>query len=138
MKKQTIVSLIVFLVIIATCVMYFGNFFGRKPFRNLDNDKILSFTVSAFPPGKTVEINEADECMKLADVLKKVVIYQEDSSGRDSCGQLGKFKLSMKDGSMLEVGAYNPFIFINGACYRTKYEPCEELNVLGNKLINGN
>ncbi|GMQ64455.1 hypothetical protein [Vallitalea maricola] len=41
----------------------------------------------------------------------------------------------MKDGNVIEIGSYNPFSFIDGKCYKTKYEPCEKLNSLGSKLI---
>ena len=43
--------------------------------------------------------------------------------------------LSMVSGSTIEIGAYNPFIIIDGQYYRTEYEPCEELNALGNTLL---
>jgi hypothetical protein len=42
----------------------------------------------------------------------------------------------MKSGESIEVGAYYPLIIIDGQAYKTKYEPCEQLNNIGNKILN--
>ena len=136
MKKRGIIFFIAGFMIIAASVLSFGDIFGSRPFRQLESSNVRSAGVSAFPPDITAEIKGEEEIKKLVNILKTIVIYQKDDSGRDYDGQLVQFALSMDDGSMLEVGAYGSFLFINGVCYRTKYEPCEELNALGNILIN--
>ena len=42
--------------------------------------------------------------------------------------------LTLTDGTIREVGAYNPFLIIDGRGWRTAYEPCEALNAFGNRL----
>lgn len=64
-----------------------------------------------------------------------MVIYEQDDSWREYTGQATVFTLTMTDGTIEEITAYNPFVIINGIGYRTKYEPCEQLNNLDNRLL---
>lgn len=85
------------------------------------------------PPDKTIQITEIKE---LVEYLKDVVIYNEDNSYTEYVGQGVTFTLTMTDGTQTEITAYNPFLVIDGAGYKTDYEPCEALNNYANKLLN--
>lgn len=69
------------------------------------------------------------------DLLKDVVIYNEDNSYTEYSGQAVIFMLTMADGTQIEIVAYNPFLIIDGVGYKTKYEPCEALNHYANMLL---
>ncbi|MBD5477653.1 MAG: hypothetical protein HDR17_17020 [Lachnospiraceae bacterium] len=107
-------------------------FIGRKPFRNLEASDIVSATVLLMPPNETIQITETSE---LVSNLKEIVIYNIDNSYRNYTGQAVIFTITMSDGTQMEVMEYNPFIVINGLGYKTKYEPCEDLNNYANSLL---
>ena len=106
---------------------------GKKPFRQLEAADIAAAEVRLTPPDKTVRITEMGE---LAGYLNDAVIYQQDNSYNESCGQGVTFRLTMTDGSRREVMAYAPFLVIDGVGYKTKYAPCEALNQYANDLLN--
>ena len=135
-KKILMILMLLVLIIVIILLLSSKGILGKKPFKNLESSDILSISVFAIPPNKTVLINDNEHIKEITAILNTVVIYQRDDSGRDNFGQLVQYTLKMKDGSSLEVGAYNPFVFVNGKSYKTKYQPCENLNSLGNKLIN--
>lgn len=87
-----------------------------------------------YPPDATLELTQ-EEIEDLIPILNRVVSYRRDDTYREYTGQAVIFTLTKTDGSQLRVQAYNPFIIIDGVGYRTKYEPCEELNQLGNDLL---
>ena len=105
---------------------------GRKPYKNLDTSQIVSAVVRLTPPGETIQITEMTE---LVNLLKDVVIYNEDNSYTEYCGQGVIFTLTMADGTQTSIMAYNPFLVIDGVGYKTKYEPCEALNQYANMLL---
>lgn len=80
---------------------------------------------------------DAAAIAKITDILKSVVIYQESEEWREYAGQAMEFTLTMRSGRQVTLVAYNPFLIIDGQGYRTKYGPCEELNRLGNELVDG-
>ncbi len=137
MNKKVIIILILLIAII-TIIWLFSSeeVLGKKPFNNLKYSDVSSIGVLAIPPNKAMIIEDDEQVKELVDILNTVVIYRKDESGRNYFGQLVQFTLTMKDGKTIQVGAYNPFVFIDGKCYKTKYEPCEKLNNLGNRLIN--
>lgn len=108
---------------------------GTKPFKKLTMNEIKEVTVKLLPPKVTKSLNE-EEIVKLTEILNDVVIYNKDNSYTEYNGQAVIYTIVKKDGSELEINAYNPFLIIDGVGYKTKYEPCEELNALGNS-ING-
>lgn len=108
---------------------------GSKPFKNLTMNEIKEVTVKLLPPNVTKSLNK-EEILKLTEILNDVVIYNKDNSYTEYNGQAVIYTIVKKDGSELEINAYNPFLIIDGVGYKTKYEPCEELNALGNS-ING-
>ena len=140
MRKRKPIIAFVFMVlfIIAFVFFYTGNYLGKRPFRNLEANLIEKATIFIIPPEETATINNKETLAELTKILNKITIYQQDNSGREYEGQMVKFTLTMKDGTSLEIGAYNPFLIINSTWYKTKYEPCEELNALGNRIIGSN
>lgn len=130
-KRAMIISFICILSAIVI-VMAAAAFSGRKPYKNLDSSKVVSAMVQLIPPDKTIQITEMTE---LVNLLKDVVIYQEDNSYTEYCGQGVIFTLTMADGTQTSIMAYNPFLVIDGVGYKTKYEPCEALNQYANMLL---
>ncbi|NLO82914.1 MAG: hypothetical protein GX094_07650 [Clostridiales bacterium] len=132
-KKMIIVICILVLGILA--VMLFGTF-GRKPFAKLSASEIVSAELFIIPPDVTITITDKGDIVKLANILKEITIYREDNSGRDYDGQLVEVTIELKTGETHIIGAYGSFLFLNGKCYRTKYEPSQKLNAFGNGILN--
>lgn len=105
---------------------------GRRPYKDLTAADILAATVRLTPPDITLEIADPSE---LVSCLNQVVIYARDDSYTDYAGQGVVFTLHLADGSTTDIMAYNPFLVIDGAGYRTKYEPCEALSRYANELL---
>lgn len=127
------------LLLFSTCTLLFGVIAivyavsGKRPYKALDTSQLAYATVHLIPPDKTVEIADME---KLVEYLRNVVIYQEDNSYTEYDGQGVTFTLFMADGTQTTVMAYNPFLVIDGVGYRTKYEPCQDLNQYANHLLN--
>ncbi len=134
-RKLTIALALTLLLLITLVLLDYGNYLGKRPFKNLKADSIEFATVFAIPPNKTATISDREALLKLAEILNRVTIYQQYDFGREYDGQLVRFTLHMKDGTILEIGAYNPSLVINLTYYKTKYKPCQELNAFGNKFI---
>lgn len=103
------------------------------PYQDLKASEVVSAAVRLSPPDETVPIADPEELVAL---LKEVVIYREDDSYTEYSGQAVTFTLTMADGSQEEITAYSPFLIVNGAGYRTKYGPCEQLSRYANQLRN--
>ena len=108
---------------------------GKQPFKDLTAEDISSAAVTLSPPGKTIQISDLEN---FVSYLNDIVIYSKDNSYTEYAGQGVTFKLHMTDGSELCITEYSPFFIINGTGYRTKYEPCEQLNRYANELLNEN
>ena len=132
-KKMIIVICILVLGILA--VMLFGTF-GRKPFAKLSASEIVSAELFIIPPDVTITITDKGDIVKLANIFKEITFYREDNSGRDYDGQLVEVTIELKTGETHIIGAYGSFLFLNGKCYRTKYEPSQKLNAFGNGILN--
>lgn len=132
MKKKGIIVLAACVLLLSIVVIAFDGG-GKKPYKALDAAQIASATVHLSPPDKTIQITEIKE---LVEYLKDVVIYNEDNSYTEYVGQGVTFTLTMTDGTQTEIMAYNPFLVIDGAGYKTDHEPCEALNNYANKLLN--
>lgn len=132
MKKQILLAVLCILVLVGA-VLAKTFLLGKKPLKSLRTDEVSSATVELYPPDVTLQLTE-DEIKQLVPILNRVVTYQRDDTYGEYCGQAVIFTLTRTDGTQLRVQAYNPFLVIDGAGYRTKYGPCEELNALGNKL----
>ena len=105
MKKKVLIAALCILVL-AGGVLAKLYLIGSKPLRGLTAGEVTSATVELYPPDATLELTQ--------EVI---------------------FTLTKTDGTQLRVQAYNPFIVIDGVGYRTKYEPCEDLNQLGNDIL---
>lgn len=132
MKKNTIIISLICILSVTIIMIVFAVISGRKPYKNLDTSQIVSAVVRLTPPGETIQITEMTE---LVNLLKDVVIYNEDNSYTEYCGQSVIFTLTMADGTQTSIMAYNPFLVIDGVGYKTKYEPCEALNQYANMLL---
>ncbi len=106
---------------------------GEKPYNDLVTTEVSSAAVHLIPPDITIQIEDIGE---LVDLLKEVVIYDEDNSYREYNGRCVTFTLTMADGSRTNIMVYNPFLVIDGVGYKTEYEPCEALNAYANRLLN--
>ena len=109
-------------------------FYGRKPFQGLEAADIAEAAVLVGPPDVTLEL-EGAEIGTLAELLGDVRITRPDQSYTEYAGQTVLFTLTMTDGTETSVGAFNPFLIIDGTGYRTAYEPCEALNRFANELL---
>jgi hypothetical protein len=134
MNKRIII--VVSILIIGILVVILFNTFGRKPFAKLSASEIVSAELFIIPPEKNIDLRDEEDIAELTDILNEIVIYREDNSGREYAGQLVQVTIILKNGETHTIGAYNPFLFLNGKCYRTKYEPCQRLNAFGNRILN--
>mgnify|MGYP000492097933 CR=1 FL=1 len=134
MNKKLII--VIFILILGILAFMLFNTFGRKPFAKLSADEIVSAELFIIPPDKTVSITDKEDIYKLTDILNEITVYREDNSGREYVGQLVQVTIELENGETHAIGAYGSFLFLNGKCYRTKYEPSEKLNAFGNGILN--
>ena len=106
---------------------------GTRPFRDLTEEEIQTVTVELYPPDVKAELDAA-QIEELISVLQEVVIYNRDDSYNLYAGQAVVYTVTKTDGTVIEISAYNPFLIIDRVGYRTEYEPCQELNGLGNRI----
>lgn len=109
-------------------------FRGYKPFRALEVADIMAASVCLTPPDVTIQLDRA-EIETLSGLLREVRVTRRDDSYTQYCGQAATFALTMADGTETRVMAYNPFLVIDGAGWRTAYAPCEALNHFANELL---
>lgn len=122
-------------VLIVAAGLFFVPLFGSRPFKDLHAEEVASIELTARPPDITAQVAEQDTIQEIISALNQVVIYQKSDEWRYYAGQYVQFVLTMKSGERVEVAAYNPFVIIDGQGYKTKYEPCEELNRLANAYL---
>ena len=130
MKKKVLIIILACVLLLGIIIIVSG---GKKPFKDLKPSEIVSATVLLAPPDKTIQITEMKE---LTDYLNDVIIYTEDNSYTEYCGQGVIFSLILSDGTQKKIMAYNPFLVIDGVGYKTKYEPCQKLSSYANRLLN--
>lgn len=133
MKKVNILSLICAVIIILVVLLL--NLSGKKPFKVLQTDDVIKVEVLVQPPNTTKEISDSSQIQKLVEILNRVVIYKKDNSWREYSGQYVLYTITKKNGEVITIGAYNPFLIMNDVSYKTKYQPCEDLNALANSII---
>ena len=105
---------------------------GRRPFKDLEAEDIISANVRLLPPDTTIQITDIEE---LVSYLNEVVIYSKtDAYTAGYVGQDVTFTLNLSDGSQMQITAFYPFVIIDGVGYKCKYEPCEALNNYANEL----
>lgn len=136
MKKKSILFTIILAVIIVIIFLIINqNRLPEKPFKDINMDDIKSVTVTLLPPNVYYELN-SEEIKELIDILHSMEIYNKDNSYKDYSGQNITFNIVKNNNTTMEIMVYNPFLVIDGTGYKTKYEPCEKLNSLGNKIGN--
>lgn len=132
MNKKKVIS--ISLIIVLICIILIGKgLTGTHPFKNLTVEEITSATVGIYPPDTEAELN-SQEIEALVEILHEVVIYDQDDSYAEYNGQAVVFEITKTDGTIININAFNPFIIIDGVGYKTKYDPCEQLNRLGNNI----
>ena len=114
MKKTSIILACGLAVVLLACVLCKQYLIGDKPFQALTREELAAVEVK---------------------LLWDVVAFKRDDSYRDYCGQAVMYTILKTDGTQTTVMAYNPFIVLDGAGYRCKYDPCEALNQFANNLI---
>lgn len=133
MKRRTAFLLCGGLALVVLTGILAQFFTGTRPFKDLTAGDIQAVKLELFPPSAEFSLTP-EEIEELAPLLNDVVVYRRDDSWRDYDGQLCRFTLTLADGSQTTVGAYNPFLIVDGVGRRTKYEPCEALNHFANTL----
>lgn len=133
MKKNVLIPALCVFTLVGGLLAW-KSLIGAKPLKGLRAEEVASAAVELYPPNVTLSLPQED-IAHLISILNKVSIYQRDDSYGEYDGQAVIFTLTKTDGTQLRVQAYNPFIVIDGVGYRTKYEPCEELNQLGNDKL---
>lgn len=134
MKKKPMIIGLVIVVILIIGLYIFKISLGNRPLKDLSISEISEVSVELAPPDKTFKLKNS-EITKLISIFQTVVTYRQDDSYKDYCGQAVVFTITKTDGTRIVVNAYNPFIIINGIGYKTKYEPCQELNSFGNDIL---
>lgn len=131
-KKKLLISFACIILLVA--VLLILKPWGTKPFKALSPQEITSAEIFLIPPEQTIYLTDSEQIAALCEVLQGLVIYQVDDSGREYDGQLVQATITLQDGSTHTIGAYGTFLFLDGTCYRTKYEPSERMNAFGNGL----
>ena len=135
MRKRAVFLICAAIVLIAAAGLFLVLLFGSPPFKDLRAEEVMSIELTVRPPDITAQIAEQDSIQEIVSALNKVVIYQRSDEWREYNGQYVQFTLTMESGERVEVAAYNPFVIIKGQGYKTRYEPCEELNRLANAYL---
>lgn len=138
-KKILVISTIVLLLLVggSAAVAQVGSAANRlavKELSDLSKEEIKEVTVLANPPGKETALPE-EEIGKLVEILNSVAVYRKDNSYSEYDGQWVEFTVTKTDGTELEVAAYSPFVIINGEGYQAKYESCQAMSGLANRVI---
>ena len=129
-KKYALIAAACVVVIGAALLIYGA--LGRKPFKGLEPGEIVAASVTLTPPDVTLAVEDTGTLSRL---LGDLVVYRDaGDSYRDYAGQGVKYTLTLADGTVTEVTAFNPFLIIDGTAYKTKYAPCEALSRFGNEL----
>ena len=132
--KRRMLAVVAVLAAVFVVAVVKTRLIGQKPFRSWEKADIAQVELTLTPPDQSFVLTDA-EAGELLPLLQKVVLYQGDNSYTDYAGPAVVFDLPMQAGPTTQVGAYNPFVLLDGVGYRTKYEPCEALNAFANRLL---
>lgn len=123
-------------VIIAVAVVWMlVSLVGEKPLHSLQADQVRSMEVTVLPPNRTKIIEDPDKIKLVVKALQNVKVYGKSGKWREQNGQFVQFSLELESGETIRIGAFNPFLVLDGQGFKTKYGPCEELNRLANQLV---
>lgn len=114
-----------------------GMVYGDKPFARLCASDVVSARLYAVSSSAEMEIRDDKTLSELIDILNSVKVYDKIESGSSHAGQRFHFALTLKDGSVVNIGAHNPFLYIGETSYKTRFGPCQRLSRLGNRLLFG-
>ena len=106
---------------------------GDKPFQTLETGQAASAPMELDP--RTLLQRWIHRPLRTWRVLQATKIYQEDESYQTASGQFVTFTFTLADGAEYTVSACAPYVVIDGTGYRTDYEPCQALNMLGSQLV---
>lgn len=106
----------------------------RKPFADLTESKIEKITVSAYPPGKDIDLS-AGQVKTTVTLLSDLKIYQFDNSFSSLDGQTVSFFIAKKDGTAVQLDVLSPFAVIDSAGYLADEETLEKLNAFANEIL---
>ena len=134
MKKTLIILACGLAAVLLACVLCKQYLIVDKPFQALTREEITAVEVKLSPPDRTIQLTP-EQIDALLPLLRDVVTFKRDDSYRDYCGQAVMYTILKTDGTQTTVMAYNPFIVLDGAGYRCKYDPCEALSQFANNLI---
>mgnify|MGYP003376416545 CR=1 FL=1 len=133
-KRKFVFVCMIFTLAVAS--LWAGNMTGKAktPFFRLNPYEISGISVQLTPPGENVELTD-EEIQTVVEILGRVAVYERDSSYSGYSGQNVVFQIEKKDKSTVEIAAFAPFLVINGEGYRADYGACEDLSVLGNRIL---
>lgn len=114
--------------------LFWGDSSDELIFKQLSAGDIDNVTLSAYPPGKSVELTK-DQIDKMLSLLGDVTLYEEDNSYNEYGGHWVQFDITLKNGEQLSLAVFNPFFIINRSGYRAEYESCQALDVFANSII---
>jgi hypothetical protein len=114
--------------------LFWGDSSDELIFKQLSAGDIDNVTLSAYPPGKSVELTK-DQIDKMLSLLGDVTLYEEDNSYNEYGGHWVQFDITLKNEEQLSLAVFNPFFIINRNGYRAEYESCQALDVFANSII---
>ena len=79
-------------IVVAVVLFLFGGGIGRRPFRSLEGDDIVSATVRLRPPDVTLVVEDTDE---LARLISEAVVYRRYGSFTNYSGQGAEYTLTL-------------------------------------------
>lgn len=137
MKKQQIYSILLVLLMILILPLISQMMKGSNiPFKNLKVEDIKEIELYLNPPDKQTIINDKEKVQSIVETLNTVVINKEESPNVDYDSQLVSFTLNKANDEIVTIKVYSPYIIIDEKIYKSDYETCDVLNLLGNDLLN--
>lgn len=135
MKKRNLIFIIIGVVIVLIGIILFVVFgISKKPLKDLKSENVESILIQISPPYKQTVIDNEAEIKQIIDLAKQVEVYEERTVD-DKAEQKVVFTLTMKDGTIKKISAYNPFVKIDDTIYRTKAEKINALSKIGKDFI---
>ena len=108
---------------------------GENPFKTLKPEEVQKIELLVRPPYSIIEITSAKQIQEIINELNQVVIYEEDNSWKEVDGQYIQYIITMTNGQVKTIGAYDTCIIIEGVGYKSKYAIFENLNKIANSII---
>ena len=96
-------------------------------------DQVKAITVSVNPPGTTIELGESEQG-KTLELMRNVVIQEQDDSYTEYDGQCVQYTLVMQSGETHIVSFFNPFVVVDDTGYRADCDACTGLSEIGSDI----